>query len=73
MKRFERSNGLDTALYKNYLYLFMMGIEWTEKMRTEEIRVWVGLANISQTIRELRLGWLGRERERQRNKQIRSN
>ena len=21
MKRFERSNGLDTALYKNYLYL----------------------------------------------------
>ena len=36
MKRFERSNGLDTALYKNYLYLFMMGIEWTEKMRTEE-------------------------------------
>ena len=23
MKRFERSNGLDTALYKNYLYLFI--------------------------------------------------
>ena len=23
VKRFERSNGLDTALYKNYLYLFM--------------------------------------------------
>ena len=22
MKRFERSNGLDTALYKNYLYFF---------------------------------------------------
>ena len=22
VKRFERSNGLDTALYKNYLYLF---------------------------------------------------
>ena len=22
MKRFERSNGLDNALYKNYLYLF---------------------------------------------------
>ena len=22
MKRFERSNGLDIALYKNYLYLF---------------------------------------------------
>ena len=22
MKRFERSSGLDTALYKNYLYLF---------------------------------------------------
>ena len=24
MKRFERSNGLDTALYKNYLYLFFI-------------------------------------------------
>ena len=23
VKRFERSNGLDTALYKNYLYLFI--------------------------------------------------
>ena len=23
MKRFERSNGLDTSLYKNYLYLFV--------------------------------------------------
>ena len=22
MKRFERSNGLDTALYKNYLYIY---------------------------------------------------
>ena len=24
VKRFERSNGLDTALYKNYLYLFFL-------------------------------------------------
>ena len=24
MKRFERSNGLDTALYKNYLYLYLL-------------------------------------------------
>ena len=24
MKRFERFNGLDTALYKNYLYLFLL-------------------------------------------------
>ena len=24
VKRFERSNGLDTALYKNYLYLLLM-------------------------------------------------
>ena len=24
MKRFERSNGLDTALYKNYLYLLLI-------------------------------------------------
>ena len=27
MKRFERSNGLDTALYKNYLYLFFYSAE----------------------------------------------
>ena len=26
VKRFERSNGLDTALYKNYLYLFLSDI-----------------------------------------------
>ena len=25
VKRFERSNGLDTALYKNYLYLYFAG------------------------------------------------
>ena len=24
MKRFERANGLDTALYKNYLYLYLI-------------------------------------------------
>ena len=24
VKRFERSNGLDTALYKNYLYLYLI-------------------------------------------------
>ena len=28
MKRFERSNGLDTALYKNYLYLFLLGFNF---------------------------------------------
>ena len=28
VKRFERSNGLDTALYKNYLYLFTWKIIW---------------------------------------------
>ena len=28
VKRFERSDGLDTALYKNYLYLFMFRNEW---------------------------------------------
>ena len=27
VKRFERSNGLDTALYKNYLYLFYMSMQ----------------------------------------------
>ena len=26
VKRFERSNGLDTALYKNYLYLFLIAL-----------------------------------------------
>ena len=24
VKRFERSNGLDTAIYKNYLYLYIV-------------------------------------------------
>ena len=28
VKRFERSNGLDTALYKNYLYLYELNILW---------------------------------------------
>ena len=27
VKRFERSNGLDTAQYKNYLYLFLSCLE----------------------------------------------
>ena len=31
MKRFERSNGPDTALYKNYLYLF-----FTKKAEVED-------------------------------------
>ena len=26
VKQFERSNELDTALYKNYLYLYLLGI-----------------------------------------------
>ena len=26
VKRFERSNGLDSALYKNYLYLYLFSI-----------------------------------------------
>ena len=30
MKRFERSNGLDTALYKNYLYLFFLHVMYDE-------------------------------------------
>ena len=28
MKRFERSNGLDTALYKNYLYFFFLNVDF---------------------------------------------
>ena len=31
VKRFERSNGLDTALYKNYLYLFTVILTGVEK------------------------------------------
>ena len=31
VKRFERSNGLDTALYKNYLYLFSQDIIWLDR------------------------------------------
>ena len=35
MKRFERSNGLDTALYKNYLYLFFFFL----RLRGDQIEV----------------------------------
>ncbi len=37
----------------------MMGIKRTEKIRNEEIRARAGVANISETIREARLRWLG--------------
>ena len=33
VKRFERSNGLDTALYKNYLYLFFYAAQSTARLR----------------------------------------
>ena len=38
---------------------WMMGIKRIEKIRTEEIRARAGVANISETIREAILGWLG--------------
>ena len=37
----------------------MMGIKRTEKIGIEEIRARTGVANISETIREVRLIWLG--------------
>ena len=37
-----------------------MGIKRIEKIRTEEIRARAGVANISEKIREVRLGWLER-------------
>ena len=42
MKRFERSNGLDTALYKNYRYLFfyiVMGCKSKEQIE-EKLDSW---------------------------------
>ena len=35
VKRFERSNGLDTALYKNYLYLFFYNIHSLQRYYAE--------------------------------------
>ena len=42
MKRFERSNGLDTALYKNYLYLFRGGRERKREPEASEASGIVG-------------------------------
>ena len=39
MKRFERSNGLDTALYKNYLYLFFYV---SDRFPKQSFDRWVG-------------------------------
>ena len=48
VKRFERSNGLDTALYKNYLYLFFysshQGVEATLRRARDSI-YWHGMTN----------------------------
>ena len=46
VKRFERSNGLDTALYKNYLYLFFHSVkeeDWGQggwMVSTETLKWW---------------------------------
>ena len=42
---------------------WMMGIKRIEKIRTEEIRAWAGVANISETIREARLRHVERKTE----------
>ena len=39
---------------------WMVGIKRIEKIRTEEIRSRPGVANMSEKIREARLGWLER-------------
>ena len=38
---------------------FMTGMKMIEKIRTQEIRARTGVANISETIREVRPRWLG--------------
>ena len=38
---------------------WMMGIKRIEKIRNEEIRARAGVANMGETIREVRLRWLG--------------
>ena len=50
---------------------WMMGIKRIEKMRNEEIRARAGVAVISETIRETRLGWLG-EKEKEEDVVIRT-
>ena len=53
MKRFERSNGLDTALYKNYLYLFtfiLTGVEKKKLSRRRRMRPCVATAGQFETI-----------------------
>ena len=40
MKRFERSNGLDTALYKNYLYLFTILTDSSDSWNRNHLNGW---------------------------------
>ena len=40
------------------LLRWMMGMKRIEEIRTEGIRARAGVANISEEIREARLGWL---------------
>ena len=44
VKRFERSNGLDTALYKNYLYLFFLQLRHLPVLSYNFSYVWNKLA-----------------------------
>ena len=46
VKRFERSNGLDTALYKNYLYLLCVPVlQQSGRNPTLKLRVSINLSN----------------------------
>ena len=41
VKRFERSNGLDTALYKNYLYLYLL-LQNKTLAHHRKVTFWIG-------------------------------
>ena len=43
-----------------------MGIQTIEMIRNEEVRGRAGVVNMSEKIREARLGWLGHVEKRQR-------
>ena len=53
MKRFERSNGLDTALYKNYLYLLSTLLAGSRPGGWSPIRLFVLKGPTSSTV------WVG--------------
>ena len=56
VKRFERSNGLDTALYKNYLYLFFMSFHPRPRVGCDDSPV-ISVSNINELLFGKRTPW----------------